>query len=69
MEKGGDVKKANLLLTIPNTHSKIVVRAGEGALDVYISNRKDPKEIGPLWKVGDTNLCGKRLKIIRHQEI
>ena len=59
MGKGGDVKKAKLLPTIPIPHSKIVLRVGEGALDVCISNTKDPKGIGPLWKVGDMNLCRK----------
>jgi len=54
---GGYVKKANLLSTMLITLSKIVVRVAGGVLDVYLSTRKDPKEIGQLWKMGDTILC------------
>jgi len=57
VESGGYVKKANLLSTMLITLSKIVVRVAGGVLDVYLSTRKDPKEIGQLWKMGDTILC------------
>jgi len=53
----GYVKKANLLSTMLITLSKIVVRVAGGVLDVYLSTRKDLKEIGQLWKMQDTILC------------
>ena len=53
MGKRGHVKNANLLSTILIPLSKIVVRVGEGVFNVYLSNRKDPKGIGGLWKAGD----------------
>jgi len=54
---GGYVKKVNLLSIMLITLSKIVVRVAGGVLDIYLSIRKDPKEIGQLWKMGDMILC------------
>ena len=34
--------------------SKIIRRVGEGALDAYKSNTKDPKGIEDMWKEEDT---------------
>jgi hypothetical protein len=70
-EKRGDwgyVKNAKLLPTIPIPYSKIVVRVGEGALDVFRLNRKDPKRIRALWKVGDMVSCQKHHRVI-HRNI
>ena len=50
---GGNVKNVNLLPTMSIPSSKIVMRVGEGVLDVYILNKKDPKGIGTVWKDGD----------------
>jgi len=49
----GYVKKANLLPMMLIALSKIVVRVTQGVFNVYLSTRKDPKEIGQLWKIGD----------------
>jgi len=49
-------QKAKLVSTMSIPSSKIIVRVGEDELDVYISNRKGPQGIGPLWKVGDMDL-------------
>jgi len=45
---GGYVKKVNLLSIMLITLSKIVARVAEGVLDVYLSTRKDLKDIGQL---------------------
>jgi len=62
---GGYVKSANLLSTMSIPWSKIIVRVGEGALGVYISNIKDLKGIGAMWNVGDMDLCRKQQMIIQ----
>ena len=61
----GYVKKANLLPTMPISWYKIVMRVRNSVLDVYLSNEKDSKGIGPVWKTGDTILCREHHKMIQ----